>query len=267
MIYGENTRKADVYVKKIYPEEAKSLLEHNYEKQRHIKNHKVQQFVTLMQSGEWDPYRGDLMRVDRSGNIIDGQHRLLACVSAGVPFETLYCEGFSTGDFAYVDAGTARTGSDVICTSNSNAVAAFVKLFINYNKSGLYPMMFRETPPNGDIARAYEPWMSDYVLNARQVREGIGGGSASVIALAMWLTDSIDKEKSDSFWYQMKDDYCVDRTFSAVKKAFARNNTARIPQKETFQIIARAWNAFYEGRELTKIYTDPAIYYLKGMEE
>ncbi len=52
----------------------------------------IEQYAGDMRGGRWEPVRAgehiDPITLGKDGMIINGYHRLLACVAAGVPFET-----------------------------------------------------------------------------------------------------------------------------------------------------------------------------------
>jgi hypothetical protein len=57
---------------------------------------------------------GDTIKFDTNGRLIDGQHRLYACVQSGVPFKTLVAFGCDPEAFKVLDPGHgARSSEDV----------------------------------------------------------------------------------------------------------------------------------------------------------
>jgi len=58
--------------------------------------YKVDQYARDMLAGHW-PLAGEGIRFDEADQLIDGRHRLRACVKAGVPFQT-YVTHLSGGD-------------------------------------------------------------------------------------------------------------------------------------------------------------------------
>lgn len=64
-----------------------------------------------MKNGKW-LLSGDAIRFDLYGNIVDGQHRLAACVEAGVPFESYVIWGLPQDVIRVIDHGRPRTVAD-----------------------------------------------------------------------------------------------------------------------------------------------------------
>lgn len=100
------------YVTLITPELAESLLEQNTNN-RKLKERMVQSFMHDMKAGKWDPDASDI-KFARTGELIDGQHRLRACIEAGVPFPTLVRTCVNKDARQRVDTGTRRSAADAI---------------------------------------------------------------------------------------------------------------------------------------------------------
>lgn len=80
-----------------------------------------------MLRGEWD-MNGTPIRFDKSGNLLDGQHRLTAIITAGVMVQMLVVRGLDTDVFKTIDVGgRTRTTADVLAiggVKNANSAAA-----------------------------------------------------------------------------------------------------------------------------------------------
>lgn len=118
-----------VEIRKITPEVAAALLENN-PANRPIRKPHVEALARDMASGRWQ-VNGDAIRMNCDGSLIDGQHRLSACVKAGVPFETVVISGLPADVRATIDGGVKRTHGDrlsMIGVANANTVASTTKL-------------------------------------------------------------------------------------------------------------------------------------------
>lgn len=57
---------------------------------------------------------GESIKFDKEGILLDGQHRLTACVETGIPFRSVTAYNIDRDDcMASIDCGRARTGTDV----------------------------------------------------------------------------------------------------------------------------------------------------------
>lgn len=115
----------------ITPQDAEKLIgDHNHHN-RLVKEAKVAKWTRVMAAGRWDPDASDI-KVDFNGDLIDGQHRLLACMRAGVPIGTLLRTGLNPETQRRVDIGAARTTADTfklekIGWATNNAAAILLR--------------------------------------------------------------------------------------------------------------------------------------------
>lgn len=118
-----------IEVRKITPAVAAVMLSKN-PANRPIKKGHVEAMARDMANGRWQT-NGDAIRLNGDGSLIDGQHRLTACVEAGVPFETVVISGLPSNVRATIDGGAKRTHGDrlaMIGIANANTVASITRL-------------------------------------------------------------------------------------------------------------------------------------------
>jgi hypothetical protein len=114
----------------ITPERALRMLELNVAN-RSVRPKWVKELSRRMLSGEWK-FDGAPIVISPDGELLNGQHRLLALVMAGVSLSFVLVTGVSKEAFAVMDCGSMRRASDVLHiaghknTSVTAAVAAHV---------------------------------------------------------------------------------------------------------------------------------------------
>lgn len=96
----------------ITPDKARELLGRNNQNRTVSRNH-VNKLARDMRAGDWR-LNGDAIRVMDDGDLADGQHRLLACIEADRPFQTLLVTGLSKDDMLSVDRARTRNIGDSI---------------------------------------------------------------------------------------------------------------------------------------------------------
>lgn len=74
------------------PNMAAYLLTRNAENQRRMSDEHLSKLTRALETGHWR-FRADVIRVSKSGNLIDGQHRCQAIVDANVAADTLIVYG------------------------------------------------------------------------------------------------------------------------------------------------------------------------------
>lgn len=99
----------NIKINKISPEEAEMLLnEHNPYNYRKINLGTVKIYAKDMKDGNWKE-NGETIKIDKNGNVIDGQHRLQAIVDSGVTIELIIIEGLDPSVADTIDIGRKRT--------------------------------------------------------------------------------------------------------------------------------------------------------------
>jgi hypothetical protein len=124
------------YLVLITPELAKEWLDERNENNRKFKESAIIRYAREMKAGRWDPDASD-MKFARTGDLIDGQNRLAACVRAGVPFPTLLRTGLKKDTQTRVDVGMKRSVSDTFKLERvpyANNVAAGIALRLRYEE-------------------------------------------------------------------------------------------------------------------------------------
>lgn len=70
-------------------------------------------YAREMKEGRWK-LNGVAIKIDENGGILDGQHRLQACVASGIPFQSIVMYGVPRDTFDTLDCGRSRTASQVL---------------------------------------------------------------------------------------------------------------------------------------------------------
>lgn len=111
----------------VTPDKAKRYLA-NAAPNRNVRPQLVERYVADMQAGRW-VFTADAIRFNKDGELIDGQHRLLACVEAGKSFRSLTVRGLDNSVMPQIDTGAKRSLADVLRLrgdTNVNQVAAAI---------------------------------------------------------------------------------------------------------------------------------------------
>lgn len=92
-------------------EQAKTLLASNF-KNRSPNTRRVGEYARAMQSGEWG--LGDPLMFDKYGDLINGQHRLMAVSRSGCNVEFIIIRGLEPESKKYIDTGMSRTIAQIL---------------------------------------------------------------------------------------------------------------------------------------------------------
>lgn len=111
-------------------------------------------------AGKWQ-YNGDTIKVAKSGDVLDGQHRLWACIEADRSIKTVVVYGIEKEAFATIDTlRKTRSGADILALAGlerhrSLAAGALRWLLLYQRKQIPEHMSPSNKIENSDIEAAY----------------------------------------------------------------------------------------------------------------
>ena len=119
----------DVKLEQITPDVAKTWLEKNTGNYRNLNPQRIVRYASEMFNGNWD-FNGETIKFDRSGKLVDGQHRLHAIVRSGATVPALVVRGIQFDD--NIDTGRARGLNSVIAKHGMKNAAKLSPTYRNY---------------------------------------------------------------------------------------------------------------------------------------
>lgn len=247
----------------ITPQLARLWLEMNIGN-RNVNAKKVEEYAQEMRKGAWQQ-NGETIKIGDQ-RLIDGQHRLMACVAANVSFVSAVAH-ISNDVFTTVDIGIGRTPgqmAQIAGIPNSNAVMASIK------KSLLYKASIGQLTVNESYLDEYltkkkliELYQSDEQTWIKAVSLGdavyrnIGVLNRSNLIACAYIFLKSNPGKADEFFKQLasgeglvKDHPCLTLRNDATRRAHLKLTDAW--WHECVRIV-HAWNAFISRRLLKSI--------------
>ena len=252
-----------VNIETITPEMAKAMLEGNTGNFRNVDRSRVIRYAADMKAGRW-PVTGDSVKFNGQ-QLKDGQHRLIACVRSGVPFDTVVAKNVQDDAVLNIDRGKPRSVGQWLRhlgVPSYNAAAAISRSAICYDK-GLWAHHSWGAETTTDIevieyAKKHQQSIhSAYKTAARQnlvtktilgtiLHIGCGRGDATNDAVCKWfaerLADGIDLQSTDPVWL--------------LRNRFEKENRG-LKKTTPFlqrQLATKAWNSTVKGEELTSLF-------------
>lgn len=116
-------------VVEVTPELAELWLVHNHAN-RHLRWNTINRYADDMANGDWQ-VGGSTIDFDIDGNLVNGQHRLQACIKARCSFTTIVVRGIPRSSQITMDVGLKRQLNDVLTWRgevNSTRLAALIAL-------------------------------------------------------------------------------------------------------------------------------------------
>lgn len=166
----------------ITPETAKQWLGQNA-KNRKMAAGTVQKYARDMKSGKWQ-LTGDSIKFDADNQLLDGQHRLQACVQADTAFQTFVVYGLPSQAQDVMDIGKVRRADDVLKLKGlHNATATVSALRILLSEREELSKANAHSYSTAQILAALEkhPKITRYLMPPGSLPRGISVGQVGYI--------------------------------------------------------------------------------------
>jgi hypothetical protein len=244
----------------VTPEIAREWLERNRHN-RPVSDSLVISYGLDMLEGRWQ-YNGDAIRFDTAGNLIDGQHRLKACLEAGVPFETDVIYGLAPEAIRTIDIGKVRTAGHIAHlegVENANLLCAIAGLIVLHSKHGIQRLKDPACQPTKtQIVEAAQnlPRMEAAAAKAG----GLGRKMAAprIIGFCYWEFARQDPGLAERFFEELAHGLNLtsgNPVYALRERLLAnRRAKAKLPPLEIIALFFKAWIAYRAGRPLHKLF-------------
>jgi hypothetical protein len=167
---------------------------------RRVKAQVVHKYSMDMARGNWHEDDSNAISVDSEGNLLNGQHRLMAVVKSGATVRILTVRGASPTAQLVMDSGSGRSFSDYLHMAhgkdNAPVVAALARAVITLEAG-------RETISQADTTRVQmQDWIDEHPDYDEAVRLGVGYRnklqmSPTAIALGVWIIHDFPEGGND----------------------------------------------------------------------
>lgn len=237
-------------VQTLTPAHATALLDAN-DSNRTVRRRLVTTYARDMAAGRWQ-FTGEAIKVAEDGVLLDGQHRLMAIVEAGVPVPMLVIRGLSHAAQAAMDTGAKRTAGDALSLrgERTSALLASVAKMILSDGSRLHI-----DPSTTELIEIVE---SDPTL--RWVLENFPPfqlkhlTSPTVVGYAYWRLHQIEPYQTAEFFEKLTTlvGLPAGSPILALHRrltAHVRNKSSRQHRREALFYIFTSWNAWRRGEE------------------
>lgn len=232
----------------------------NNEANRRIRPTIVHRYASDMAAGKWN-VGGSTIDIDVDGHLANGQHRLRACIKAGVSFECVVVRGLPGNSQETMDTGVRRTLPDLLTwrgERNTTTLASVVNLSWKWREERLSSPIW---PTHREALEwlDHNPSVRDAVRRTNGIRQDLMCPGSALSAFAH-QTGRIDYEESDSFLKHLKegcemgarDPILVLRNWMVNQIARKSGGTKPIAMVY-LALLIKAWNAWIEGREIQQI--------------
>lgn len=242
----------------VTPEIARQWLEVFNYRNRSIKKTNLKYLCGVFRRGEWK-FNGEPIVFARTGRLLNGQHRLMACVQTGISFETNVETTIEEEAFTTYDPPTSvRPNAQILEIRgevNTYMLAASLAWAWRLEKKNL---QLKDIPSASEIDQLVErhPGMRDSVYRTKTKFFRQGGGS-SVASFVHYIAQQQNVEKCEQFFYMLETGIGLEKG-NAVLPLRARlldqlGAKARLLPAEVLALYIKAWTAFRDDRKVTAL--------------
>jgi hypothetical protein len=254
---NRKTASPEIQVHVITPDIAAAWLDKNISNRKRNKRH-VDKYARDMASKAWR-LTGDAIRFDDGGNLIDGQHRLAACVQAGMPFESVVIYNLRADVTSTIDTGKPRTMSDVLTmagTHYATTVAAIARIMLDEKYGFEDSTAWTHQDMLGMIDRHPRIHAAAREVVLAKLPRGIRFGPIATIYL-LGATVLHNEPAADAFFDVFKTgiprgDNCPAHQMRE-KLLRSGSGTVILKRREAWRGVKTAWNLFAQGKTTTRL--------------
>ena len=240
----------------ITPDEAEGILERN-DRNRGIAGQVVDKYARDMKAGNW-ALNGQTIKIGKSGRLLDGQHRLSACIKSGVPFKAILVQGLDEDVFDTFDLGAARSLSAILGDRGEINTALLAGTL---RKVWLVEMEVATAktiqPSVNELLDALEkhPGIRDSVKLGRKLKQI--GPPSQLCALHYWFAVA-DRKRADEFFDRLTDGASLmpGHPILPVRDNLLRdkfNSKRTMSDAERMALVIKAWNLVSEGKTAKQV--------------
>lgn len=239
----------------VTPEMAKAWLARN-DANRPLRWPFAAQLARDMTAGKWD-LNGKTVKIAAGGTLLDGQHRLTACVLAEVPFDTFVVTGLPVSAQKTIDTGAKRRMSDVLSLAgerNAVTLAAVTRWALVWDRGGRVRQRGGDAEPTHAELGTYlgeHPELRDAASFAIRAREHMKSLRPAVFAMAWLLFNRKDAPQAEAFLGRLLDgaDIGLNHPVHTLRARIwkAVDNGERLTEHEQLFLLVLAWNHLRAG--------------------
>jgi hypothetical protein len=253
----------------ITPEQAEKYLAMNVDHNRAVRDIKVSRYANSMTEGHWLA-TSSTIKFDRDGHLIDGQHRLMAIIRAGITVRMAVARNESPASIHVIDTNTPRNGGDSLvfagltprgkATQIAGTANALNGWQNGYYTNAMSALNYGERMSNDEMVvfvREHHAILLEALDVADRVHRMVPLNKSG-IALAYIVLKNVDAEAANEFFNRLAEGIlhgATDPLLTLTRKVNADRLTPTGRQAitgTTLYLILRTWNAWREGEVLAK---------------
>jgi hypothetical protein len=262
-ILKQQTGRIRVRRETITPEIATAWLEKHKGPNRQVRQSVVDRYARDMKNGKW-LFTGDPIQFGKSGRLLNGQHRLWACIESDTSFDCLIVRGIENEQQVQdvIDTGTKRTLGNALQIhgeKDANNLSAIINMIWRYHQGVLGGPNWPTHEEGLDFLRE-NPDVRDAVLVARAVNAA-AKIPVSAVGAAYYVNAQADPEASYRFWEGVRSGIGLeggDPILALRRWTIAALQKRDRPRQEVwFSYSMKAMCLWREGRKIRQLHVKP----------
>lgn len=222
---------------------------------RNIRQQNVEKYSRAMSSGKWT-MTGEPIKFGSDGRLLDGQHRLLAIIRAGIAVDLVVVDGLEPSAQLDMDSGAKRSASDAIGflgETNSALLAASARLAFLVDRGLINQDRKKHGVSNSEIAAYVQsnPDLRDAVLVTNNLRRHIDA-APTAICVAYYYLARINHSQAEEFFNGLATRANVSAGSAILaldsRLRSIRKNATRASHRDYLNLFFKAWNYWRRGR-------------------
>ena len=241
-------------IEKVTPDRAKSWLEDwNTDNYRPLLAARAQRHALEMKQGRWT-LNGESIKFSADGTLLDGQHRLMACVIADEPFETVVVWDMERGSALTLDWGAKRSLADVLRRQGETDTMVLASAIGLGWRRDLDRLGDHAIPsPQEAIAwLAVHPGLREAVRRAKSMRGRPLRVPPSAAGLFVFDMESVAPYLADEFRHLLVSgaELAEDSPVFSLRRLLSSQRGDRPSAVWFLAVLTKTWNAWVMGRKL-----------------
>lgn len=246
----------------ITPDQAREWLGKT-QRQRALSQKRMEAISHAIRAGNWQ-VNGETIIISAAGEVLDGQHRLRACIEADMPIRSVVCLGVDSAAIDTIDTGASRRIADVLHIEGMAqpghyvTIAALMLRVKQWHSDGFFSSYY---PPRADtlaLIRGSHEALAAYISMFWDFRKvGLANPAAMVATLAYiakWNPSVSDFAAQLISGENLKKG---DPVYTLRERSLrdARSRTGRQGDREMWQTIVftiSAWSAWLHDEQLQR---------------
>lgn len=241
------------------------LLKNNNNRRANIV--RVSQYAKEMKDGNWFEGSGETIKICASGQILDGQHRLMAVSRANVSVRFLVVYGVENGAMPFIDTGKPRNATDVFAIekiTNPRVVPSIIRFWktldfgysstdsnsVNLSNSDILDL-YHDRPKYWD--EAGKQTLIWYLSFGKILTPSTIGGFYS-------LFQDINSNQAKEFFNQLcGGESITNQTIITLRNRLIQEKTSLKKSRASHRsaLIVKTWNAFRTGNTIKSLMFNP----------